>query len=621
MCGINGAIELKKSIKFNFQHGSNLHLYISSRGPDFYNSVSFEVENYLITLGHSRLAILDLSEGSNQPIKSIDGRFTLTFNGEIYNYKEIREELIGLGLTFMTSGDTEVLLGAWKIWGENCLHKLNGMFAFSIFDLEKNELFLVRDRFGVKPILYSMLDGSGLLFSSSISSVAKYAGEEIDIQYCTAGLRYGFFEGNGNLSPFKNVKYVLPGTFLRISIGTKIEIKETVWYSLESEVEKRATDLLNYTDEELIDIGYHLLNDSTKLRLNSDVPLAISLSGGIDSSSIAVMAKQLTNTLTGFCYGSPDNFKSEGPLVARFIKEKNIDINYIFPSYSSVELGDLFDRTSAAQEAPFFGLSILAQHELYKAVNNAGFKVLIGGQGGDEIFAGYRKFFIVALKNAINKKNVISSFSLLYSFGILLMRGIGNYKTYWHQRYRYFNKGGEQNSLINGLPEVLVDLLGSSDMTLRKRQIYDIQHYSIPSLLRYEDRNSMSFGIESRLPLMDYRLVEFAIALNDRLKIRNGHGKWYFREMMKPLVPDYILFNHVKRGFDVTQNWINDGVGDRMRANILDNKSKIMDYVSNISVLERNIQNKSLSSNPAILKEVMLLNFLVKPIKSPIVFK
>jgi asparagine synthase (glutamine-hydrolysing) len=619
MCGITGAIELKKTTNYNFQTGSDMHQYISSRGPDFFGNTAFEIGKFKVSLAHSRLAIIDLTEESNQPMKSVDGRFALTFNGEIYNYKEVRDELIGLGLTFSTKGDTEVLLSAWRIWGEKCLSKLNGMFAFAIFDVEKNELFLVRDRFGVKPLLYSTFDGNELLFSSSIASVAKYAGDEVDLQYCSKGLRYGFFEGNGNLSPFKNVKYVLPGTYLKFSIGSRLEVEETIWYSLEAEITKKTAELLNYTEGELIESGHNLLNNSTKLRLNSDVPLAISLSGGVDSSSIAVLAKQHTSTLTGFCYGSPENCKSEGPLVDRFIKEKEIDIHYIQPNYSPQELGDLFDRTMAAQEAPFFGLSIMAQQEVYRAVHNNGFKVLLGGQGGDEIFAGYRKFFFVALKNAMNKHNVCDSISLLYSLGILLMRGIGDYKTYWQQRNRYFKKDGKSISYINQLPRDTVNLLGSSDMTLKKRQIYDVQHYSIPSLLRYEDRNSMSFAIESRLPLMDYRIVEFAIALNDSLKIRNGLGKWAFREMMKSEVPSYILFNHVKRGFDVTQNWINEGIGNRMKANILENKSKLKDYVADFDVLEKNIQNYSLNNDSSLLNEVMLLNFLAEPIKPPIV--
>jgi asparagine synthase (glutamine-hydrolysing) len=619
MCGITGAVEFSGLNQLNFKYGGELHNYIASRGPDFYGYEVADIKEWKVTFGHSRLAIIDLTAASNQPMISDDGRYMLTFNGEIYNYKEIKEELITLGFLFATEGDTEVLLKAWEAWGQKCLSKFNGMFAFGILDKQCQELFLVRDRFGVKPLLYGYLDKGQLLFSSSIAAVAKQVGEEVDLEYCSNGIRYGFFEGNKDASPFKKVKYVMPGSILKFTLGDSLTVEEQVWYSLENEVDKRVVELLNYSEEELIEKGKILIQNATSLRLSSDVPLAVSLSGGVDSSSIAAIAKLEVNNLVGFCYGSPKNKKSEGPIVDNFVKEKGIDIHYIHPEYSSKELGDLLDRTFAAQEAPFFGLSVLAQHEVYKEVHQQGFKVLLGGQGGDEIFAGYRKFFLIALQNAWDKKNIIDSLSYLHSFGILLLQGIGDYKLYWQQRDRYIKKTGKDLSFLNELPSSSVDLLGHT--TLRKRQISDVQNYSIPSLLRYEDRNSMSFSIESRLPLMDYRLVEFAIALQDRMKIKQGYGKWALREMMVHNVPSYILKSRVKRGFDVTQNWICNGVGDRIRANLLDNKNKVKDYVSDLDKLENNLKDENLNYNSSLLYEAMLLNFLVEPIKKPIILE
>jgi asparagine synthase (glutamine-hydrolysing) len=617
MCGITGAVEFKGLNHLNFKNGGELHNYIASRGPDFYAYEVADIQEWKVTFGHSRLAIIDLTAASNQPMISDDGRYMLTFNGEIYNYKEIKEELITLGFLFATEGDTEVLLKAWEAWGQKCLSKFNGMFAFGILDKHCQELFLVRDRFGVKPLLYGYLDNGQLLFSSSIAAVAKQVGEQVDLEYCSTGIRYGFFEGNKDASPFKKVKYVMPGSILKFTLGRNLTVEEQVWYSLEEEVDKRVVELINYSEEELIEKGKILIQNATSLRLRSDVPLAVSLSGGVDSSSIAAIAKLEVNNLVGFCYGSPKNKKSEGPIVDNFVKERGIDIHYIHPEYSSKELGDLLDRTSAAQEAPFFGLSILAQQEVYKEVHQQGFKVLLGGQGGDEIFAGYRKFFLIALQNAWDKKNIIDSLSYLHSFGILLLQGIGDYKLYWQQRDRYIKKTGKDLSFLNALPSSSVDLLGHT--TLRKRQISDVQNYSIPSLLRYEDRNSMSFSIESRLPLMDYRLVEFAIALEDRMKIKQGYGKWALREIMKSTVPAYILKSRVKRGFDVTQNWISTGVGDRIRANLLENKNKVKDYVSDLDKLENSLKDENLNNNSNLLYEAMLLNFLVDPIKVPVI--
>lgn len=617
MCGITGAIEFNGINHLDFNKGSELHNYIASRGPDFYAYEEVDIDRYKVTLGHSRLAIIDLTSASNQPMWSDSGRFLLTYNGEIYNYKEIKKKLILLGYFFLTEGDTEIIIKAWEAWGHNCLSKFNGMFAFAILDKQNQELFLVRDRFGVKPLLYGYLDSGQLLFSSSISAVAIQVGEEVDLEYCSIGLRYGFFEGNLNSSPFKKVKYVKPGSILKFTMKNKLIAEEKVWYSLEEEVEKKVVELINYSDEELIEKGKLLITDATSLRLRSDVPLAVSLSGGIDSSSIAVLAKFEVNNLVGFSYGSPENNKSEGPKVHRFVREMGIDIHYIYPKYSSKELGDLFDRTSAAQEAPFFGLSILAQQEVYKEVSQQGFKVLLGGQGGDEIFAGYKKFFYIALQNAWNKRKINDFISFLHSFGILLLKGMSDYKLYWQYRNRYIKKHGVDLTLLNGLPSNLVDLTDCT--SLRSRQISDIQYYSIPSLLRYEDRNSMSFSIESRLPFMDYRLVEFAIALDDRLKIKKGYGKWALREIMRSSVPEFILNSYKKRGFDVTQDWIKDGVGDRIRNNLLENKNKVKDYVSDFSKFEKSMKVENLSKNVNQLNEAMLLNFLVDPIKSPLI--
>jgi asparagine synthase (glutamine-hydrolysing) len=616
MCGIIGGIEFSNRNTFDFSKGGFLHRYISGRGPDFYSLESKAIEQYNVTLAHSRLAIIDLSNDSNQPMESLDGRYLLTYNGEIYNYLELRSELIDLEVQFKTKGDTEVLLKAWEHWGIECLNKLNGMFAFSILDSHKRELFLVRDRFGVKPLLYGFLPNGNLLFSSSISAVAKYVGDEIDLEYCSNGIHFGFFEGFKDSSPFKNVKYILPGSYIKYKLGEGIEIEKTTWYSLNEAVENKVLELSKFNSSQLIEMGKCILEDSLKLRLRSDVPLAVSLSGGVDSSIIAALANKGVENLVGFSYGSPGAIKSEGPIVESFANEKGIKVVYIYPHYSTQQMGDLLDKTFAAQEAPFLGLSVMAQNEVYNEVNKQNFKVLLGGQGGDEIFAGYRKFFYTALLSSLKDGDGLRSLKMFYSFGVFLLSGIQSYPQLWQQRNRYLNKKGNKVQAINHLPSVSADLFG--DTSLQKRQILDVQNYSLPSLLRYEDRNSMSYSIESRLPFMDYRLVEFAIALKDVLKIKNGYNKWILREMMKNEVPNYILKNQVKRGFDVTQNWINEGIGNRLKSNLLDNKDKINNYVDDFNFLENSLTNEALSSDSNLFNEMMLLNFLATPINSPI---
>ncbi|MFS4471077.1 asparagine synthase (glutamine-hydrolyzing) [Chryseobacterium sp. T20] len=613
MCGITGAIEFKRSQNLNFEEGSDLHNYIRRRGPDYYGVEKTEYEKWSVTLAHSRLAIIDLSGASNQPMISHDDRYTITFNGEIYNYQEIREELISNGFTFRTTGDTEVLLRAWECWGEGCLDKLNGMFVFGLFDKIKGEFYLVRDRFGVKPLIYTFFDGQ-LLFSSSIASVAKQVNQEIDLEYCSSGIRFGFFEGYEDRTPFKNVKYLLPGSLMKCTLDGELKIETKSWYSLEEQVAKKRKELESLSSDELISQGKALLESSTKIRLRSDVPLAISLSGGVDSSSIAAITAKEVDHLMAFSYGAPDHPKSEGPIINKFAKDKNINVEYIHHSYTAQEMGNIYDQTMEAQESPFLGLSIIAQHEVYKQVKERNIKVLLGGQGGDEIFAGYRKFFVVALKKAIEKKEILPGLQYFHSLALMLIFETKQIKTYWNEKNRYLKTTGKDTSFLDCLPNISLNLFENT--SLSNRQISDIQKYSIPSLLRYEDRNSMYFSIESRLPFMDYRLVEFALALPDLLKIKHGYGKWILREMMKKDVPGYILKNRLKRGFDVTQNWVNDGVGERIQSNILENKNKVKDFVSDISRLEDSLTIKNLN-NSNILNEAIMLDFLIDPIKKP----
>jgi asparagine synthase (glutamine-hydrolysing) len=619
MCGIVGAIEISADSKLNFGKDGLLYRYIASRGPDYYGTVSENIGDYKISLGHSRLSIIDLTEASHQPFSSEDGRYTLIYNGEIYNYKELRQELEQTGQAFKTTGDIEVLCRCWERWGVDCLPRLNGMFAIVVLDRQKRELFLIRDRFGVKPLVYGNLSGGGILFSSSVSAVALHAGSNIDMEYCTVGYRYGYLDGFENRTPFTGVKVVPPGTFIKYEFaGEKIFRTEKPWYDLATAVREKEIDLAGKPDTELLETGLELVTDATRLRLRSDVPVAISLSGGVDSTSIAALVKEEMEGLEGFTYGDPVSFRSEGPAVYRFAKRAGIKVNFVWPEWNATEVGDMLERTMAAQEAPILGLSVMAQQAVYQQVMEHGFKVLLGGQGGDEAFAGYRKFFMVALRSAVARKSVGESFSLLYSMGVLLIRGMKDYKEYWNHRNRYLANSGNEFSLLKDVAPTSVNLWGAENNSLSDRQILDIQHYSLPALLRYEDRNSMSYGIESRLPFLDYRVIEYALALPATLKIRRGYGKWALREFMADRVPASILKNYNKRGFDVTQNWIAGGAGDRLIGMLSDNKSNLAKYATLQPDFDRILTLKNLESRPNLVTEALILAFMADPIKPPL---
>jgi asparagine synthase (glutamine-hydrolysing) len=612
MCGISGAIELKDFAKIDFSRDSFAHKSIARRGPDSYSFDSHDYEQYKVTLAHSRLSIIDLSAASNQPFYSQDRRYIVVFNGEIYNYIELRQELKSYGVHFETQGDTEVLLYSWIYWGQACLHKFNGMFSFAIYDSLNGELNLVRDRFGVKPLVYSFLSNGGLFFSTSSDAVASLSSNmKLDMDYLSRGYHYGIFEGIGDNTSYELVKYLEAGSIATISLQDGLKFSLNKWYDLKIEVEKKLALNVGKSYDQLMEECRYLMYDAVKVRLRSDVPVAVSLSGGVDSTIIAKIAKSISTDIEGFTFGSPSNPISEGELVELFATQNRIKVNYISIEETKDEIVTAFEETFEAQELPFFGLSIVAQNQVYKNVKKNNFKVLLGGQGGDEIFAGYRKFFIHSLKNGLKNGEISNSFNLLYSLGNMLFYESKKIGLFWGFRNRYFNQNNHGiTDYITIRPTRKLEMIGAASMTIIDRQVMDVLQSSIPTLLRYEDRNSMYHSIESRLPMMDYRLVEFAISLPILYKIKKGYGKWILRDIYRDQIPKEILFNKRKRGFDVSQKLMELGLQDYLINFILANKSKIKDY--GIDVNEKNISRSSQKSEHLRNNDLLFLNYLVR---------
>lgn len=606
MCGIFGVITKDQEYLDNsLMHGKNA---VRRRGPDFEKSDFYEFDDIKVGFHHSRLAILDLNELANQPMSSSCGNWSIIFNGEIYNYIELRKELECYGVQFRTNSDTEVLLNAWILWGDSALCKLNGMFAFSILSKAEKKITLARDRYGVKPLYFNFSD-EGFIFSSSISAISKIARPKINKNYIANGLFYKFYESNDVTSPFDGIDPLKPGHFVTIDFNSEIKmVEEKKWYDLSSSVQDKITELIGYTKEDLSVQCLSLLNDAIRIRLRTDVPYAVSLSGGMDSSTIAAIVASQNDSIAGFSYGHPTATLSEGSVVDRFSKTKKINTHYIWPQYSSSSLIQSLERTLDFQEAPFSSLSVIAQNEVFKSVRERGYKVLLGGQGGDEIFSGYRKFFLVALQEAIQSRDWAGTLYYAYSLIRMLLGEGGNLKTFSGSISRYMSASAPQFSVLNFVPDS-IDLLDSS-RGLSQRQVLDVMKYSIPSLLRYEDRNSMGHGVETRLPFMDFRLVEFAIALPSALKIKNGYGKWLMRSLTKELVPDFIRLDRSKRGFDVTQNWIEQGLGDYLRLRILSSKYSA-DYCREGVDLESVFSIKNIEKSSGLLEQALNLLWLI----------
>ncbi len=547
----------------------------------------------------------------------------MTYNGEIYNYIEIREELIDHGWSFQSQSDTEVLLKAWAQWGLDALSRLNGMFAFAVTHRTTGETWLVRDRFGVKPLLWGRLADGGLVFSSSVAAVAQAIGAPVDTAYCAHGLRYKAFEGPDAGAPFVGVRSVAPGGWLKLQLGPTaqgaaggLQITEGRWYDLAQAVAARQASLAACSDDDLLAQCQALLQDAVKLRLRSDVPLAVSLSGGLDSSTVAALAARQVTDLHGFTYGSPQAVQSEGPVVGRFAQQVGITPHYIWPALDAAGLDALLERTLTCQEAPFPGLSVMAQNEVFRTVRQAGFKVLLGGQGGDEAFAGYRKFFVVAARHALRQRDADAALRLLYSLGLMLLHEAGQARTFWRALGRYRPKADFAFDLLDWSAPA-ANLWGAAAGGLAGRQIEDVQRWSIPTLLRYEDRNSMGHGVETRLPFMDYRLVELALALPARLKIAKGFGKWAVRHATQGVVPDFIRLNRKKRGFDVTQTWIADGLGKGLRARLHGQQSTLAPFMKKNLDIDRVLSDEALQASSNLLDEALMLAWLAQPIRPP----
>jgi len=619
MCGIWGMINNSAPQCDTSAALAAAFRYIDGRGPDARGSRQIACRGHAVTVAHSRLAVIELSALGAQPMLDAESGWSIVYNGEIYNYRQIRETLQASGQVFNGGSDTEVLLRAWALWGVNALQRLNGMFAFAALNEKTGELWLVRDRFGVKPLLWGRCPNGDITFGSSVAGIAGMVGTDIDTEYCARGVRYKAYETAQSGSPYKHVKAVGAGCWIKFQLSPeRISITEGRWYSLRDAVARRREAMANTGDAELLETCRQLFDSAVQLRLRSDVPVAVSLSAGLDSASIACMMLRHGARTHAFSFGSPSERSSEGLGTQSLAKAAGIDVTYVWPRYSGWDLYEVLEKTMAFQEAPFSGMSPIAQNAVFREVGDAGFKVLLGGQGSDEIFGGYRKFIVIALREALHRREAKGALRLMYSLGLMLAHEASQARMYWHNLNRY--KGGKNKAAAFRLLDWEAgahNLWGEAGMSLPDRQIEDIQQWSLPTLLRYEDRNSMGYGIETRLPFMDYRLIEFALALPTRMKIANGYGKWLLRRAAKGLVPDVVRLNRKKRGFDVTQNWITQGIGAALRGAIFDHATALQGKLKSGGQLDTLLSDESLSQDPDLLDEALLLAWLVDPTRVP----
>ncbi|MEI9814900.1 MAG: asparagine synthase (glutamine-hydrolyzing) [Acidobacteriota bacterium] len=558
MCGIFGAINTQGYFgPGDFTKFVQLTNVVKERGPDSagYRKLLFKAGKHLddsrfdVFLGHRRLSIIDLSEEANQPMRGERGTW-ITFNGEIFNYSELRDEL--KPYSFRTSGDTEAILATYERHGSRSFTNFNGEWAFCIVDLAKGEAVLSRDRFSIKPLYYTMVHRV-FYFSSEIKQLLPLLpNREVNASTLQAYLGQGLVDANDE-TLFREIHKVPARHNLILSLRDGSIRKEQYWAYKPTNTPSNHDDAV---------AGFRdLFRDSVRLRLRSDVTVGGLLSGGLDSSSIALTAKALhhenfkTYSVVPF---SPEN--SELRFIHRLVTQCGLSNRKLFVDESNIVTA--LEDTILRNDEPPGGFSAVAHFRMMQKIKaETGIKVLLSGQGSDEILLGYRKFFFFLLQELSAKRSYFGAGrQVVGSF----LRGTTVWQFNVAEARRYL-KGNHHHShsYLKGPVEWIP--LGSSG-GLRERQMSDIDRYSVPNLTHYEDRNSAGCGLEIRLPFLDYRLVNYCLGLSDDLKIRNGWSKYALRASMHEL-PRSIRWRRDKQGFILPEkHWLQTELASLIRS-------------------------------------------------------
>lgn len=570
MCGICGIINLKQQPVQEVPIRKMMHI-MKHRGPD--DEGVFIEKN--VGLGFVRLSIIDLSNAGNQPMSSSDGRYVIVVNGEIYNYIEIREELKLKGYFFRTNSDTEVLLTSYLEWGEECLQRFNGMWAFAIFDRVEKKVFVARDRYGVKPFYY-LQTGNYFAFASEIPPLLSLLSNKPNPDSQSI-FDYLVFNRTDQTEKtfFKEIKKLQHGHSLNIqlaeNIGNKTEFRIKKWYDLRSNLQEPFKSPEEFRA---------MLSAAIGLRLRSDVPVGVCLSGGLDSSSIISILledyeKRDLNTFSAVYekgqYGDETEYINEyKPLLKNMF--------FTTPTAESLQ-ADLASFVKAHAE-PIPSTSPYAQ---YKVMELAKGKVVVtmDGQGADEELAGYHYFFGFFFKDLLKHGRLgkLSSEMLHY---LLKHHSVYGLKTFLYfllpenskTRLRVNEKGYLNQDFVEKYQSgnsIAGNLYSSGSL---HDALLDHFEYKLEHLLKWEDRNSMWFSLEARVPFLDYRLVEKTLATQGDLIIKNGMTKHLLRESMKGILPDKIRMRRDKVGFDTPQDeWFKKPLWKNMIYEILNSNS------------------------------------------------
>lgn len=570
MCGIVGGWWLQPLSDVDKNMRSALGK-LSKRGPDDQGFELYPISLGLVALGHTRLSIIDLTSAGHQPMTTRDGRYSIVYNGEIYNYKELREELTAIGVSFDSNSDTEVLLYAWSQWGRDCLARLQGMFAFVVYDHTKNLLTAVRDAFGIKPFFYDIND-QRFVFASEQSALLSIRDEPVkaNLQRSYDYLVHADYDSQEQ-SFIEGVKHLMPGCFLSVDLETGSCCSPEAWWQPSFKQNS------NLSFDQAADAVRKMFLENIRLHLRSDVPIGVALSGGIDSSSVVCAVRYLEPNLpiNTFSYIAQSKELSEEYWVDRV--NSVTDSNAHKVSVTERDFIRDLDSMIQAQGEPFGSTSVYAQYRVFQLARENGIIVTLDGQGADELLAGYDGYPGQRLLSLLEKKRGGAALgfakhwcqwpgrsykqSWMYLGRILFpdwlyawtRKVLGrNFKPSWLNIQLLQDAGvafkENRYALVNEAKgRRVIELLAQS-----------LQNGGIPSLLRHADRNSMWFSVESRVPFLTIPFAELLLSLPEEYLISpQGETKHVFRAAMRGIVPDDILDRKDKIGFSTPEKeWV-----------------------------------------------------------------
>ena len=574
-------------------------------------------EGYNLGLGYRRLSIIDLSPAGHQPMSNAEGTVWLIFNGEIYNYIELREQLIAKGYSFRTKTDSEVIIHSYEEWGKECLSHFNGMWAFALWDARSKSLFCARDRFGVKPF-YFVKNEKTFAFASEIKAlllhpdVIRKANHQIVYDY----LAYAVID-HGNETFFSDIQQLPPSHYLFVDAAGEFTTRR--YYTLHCN-----SNLGHYREPESkkhAEKFRELLFDSIKLRLRADVPLGSCLSGGLDSSTIVCMANSLMfkdgvidRTLIGehqktFTAVYDDATYSERPFVDKVIALTNAEPHFVRPDGNT--LWDELRRVVYHQDEPFNSTSVYAQWNVMRLASEQHITVMLDGQGGDELLGGYAwhvPIYQAELLRTMRFGTLLKELAATSSITqrsvprqLVELLGKAGRSILPQSAYEFFAPGfGLMNREFSSAYKRTSAVLLKRNDNLQERLLQEETAFNLQQLLHYEDRNSMAFAIEARVPFVDYRVVEYAMSIPASFKIHNGWSKYPLRCAGEGILPKEIQWRKDKMGFVTPQHDWMRMLLPKIRSLLLDEPLRSSQFLNRAS-LEKELK----ADHPTIANNVL----------------